>query len=269
MPQTLDGTRSNATSHIMQTASLTVVVGLSNLGDEGRPHDDDIAFDPLMSREAAEAVVASFRDAGLAPPSQTLERHRNVTSPRSALARANVLLASRNLPTHDEPADAPAWEPAAPNPVPVEALFRLRRVMAHHLLRAPLTLDPLPRDADPREDPMVVEAQGRADSHLMQHAELEGFYLPIQIASVVRDESGMALAGGWLGSSYRLAEELRAIAPHLGVRLKDGTLDTALRDEFAHNLAPTDAFHLEKWAWLLHLEAAEASIRHGLAIVYH
>lgn len=252
----------------MYNGNLTIVVGLSNLGEEGRPADDDLAFDPLMTREAAEELTATFRLSGLAPPSQGMAFNRGATSPRSALTRANVLLASRSLPTHDEPANAPRWMPAVPNPLPLDALHRLRRLQAHRMVRPGLAIEPLPAGDDARDDPVMGEAGDRRDSHLLNHGDREGFYLPIQIGGAVRDVSGTALAGGWIGSSYRLAEELRQLAPLLGVSLEDGPLDRAAREDLAAQLAPADPFHLEKWAWLLHEEAAAFSTRHGLAILY-
>lgn len=250
--------------------SVEIIVGLSNLGPEGQPHGDDLSFDPLMEREAAETLIARFRHEGLEPPTVMLDRERNAAAPRSALARANVQLAALGLPTHAEPAEVPAWEPSLPGPLPLDALRRLRRIMAHQLVWPGRPVEPLPTGADAREDPLMAEVAERVDNHLIHHAEIEGFYVPVSFSQVVRDPTGTAIAGGSLGSSQRLAEELREIAPLLDLPRVPGdqavpqpTIDRVLGDRNA--AAP---FHLERWAWLLHVEAANRSLTHRLAIVY-
>lgn len=250
--------------------SVEIVVGLSNLGPEGRPRDDDMAFDPLMEREAAETLIAGLRDQGLPPPGVTLPGPRDAASPRSALARANVQLAALGLPTHAEPAEAPPWEPSAPARLPLDALRRLRRVMAHQLVWPGRPVEPLPAGEDARADPLMAEVAERHDNHLIHHGEAEGFYLPVSFSQAVRDASGTAIAGGWLGSSYRLAEELREMAPLLDLEpvpadraVPQHVVDRVLRDRDA-----AGPFHLERWAWLVHVEAANRSLAHRLAIIY-
>lgn len=249
---------------------LEIVVGLANLGPEGLPRDDDLQFDPLLEREAAERLIAGFRDGGLAPPAVTLARRTEASSPRSALARVNVQLRAHGLPTHAEPAEAPPWAPSLPNRLPLDALRRLRRVMAHHLMRPGWPVEPLPPGADPREDPVMAEAAERRDNHLIHHAELEGFYLPISFSQVVRDPTGTTIPGGWVGSSHRLAEELREIAPLIDLpRIEGGaTIPEHVSERVARERDAGASFHAERRAWLLHLEAAEASLAHGLAIVH-
>ncbi|HUF56865.1 MAG TPA: hypothetical protein VMM55_09940 [Thermohalobaculum sp.] len=249
--------------------NLEVVVGLSNLGPEGLPRDGDLAFDPMMEREAAEQLLASLRGVGARPPSLALAEPASPNGPRSMLARVNVQLRARGMPTHAEPAEAPPWQPTLPGPLPVEALLRLRRLMAHHLARPGMAVEPLPSGADPRADPVMEIAAVRRDNHLIHHGDAEGFYLPVSFSQVVHDPTGTTIPGGWVGSSHRLAEELREIAPLLDLPpIEDGTavpqhvIDRVMRDRDA---AP---FHLEERAWLLHTEAAAASLRHGAAIVY-
>ena len=87
---------------------------------------------------------------------------------------------------------------------------------------------------------------------------------------MVHDPTGTTIPGGWLGSTHRLAEELREIARLLdlppatdGNGVPQHIVDQVMRDRDA-----ATPFHLEQWAWLLHTEAAEASLAHGAAIVY-
>lgn len=248
---------------------VEIVVGLSNLSPDGRPRVDDPGFDPMMSREAAEALIAEFRREGLPPPATARRPGGGESGPRAALRRSNVLLASLGLPTHAEPAEPPDWEPSVPATLPVEALYRLRRVMAHHLIWPGRPVEPLPDGAEARDDPALAQVDGRTDNHLIHHAEREGFYLPISFSQVVRDPGGTAAPGGWLGSSLRLAEELAEIAPLLDLDPgRSGEVPRATVNRVLRDRAATAPFHLEQWAWLLHAEAAAASARAGTAIVY-
>lgn len=248
--------------------NVDIVVGLANLGERGRPLEDDIAFDPLMGREAAEKLIAEFRAEGIAPPAVSMENGRSSSSPAAGLARANVMLTSIGLPTHREPSDPPAWEPSVPSSLPVEALWRLRRVMAHHLEAPGQAVEPLPEGEDPRRDRILREMAPRADCHLLNHSEKEGFYVPISFSQVVRDPSGTALPGGWLGSSHRLREEMVELAPLLELEMTaDGPARHSI-DRVQRDISNGAALHLERWAWLLHAEAAHASIEREAAIVY-
>lgn len=250
--------------------NVTVVVGLANLGPEGRADRSDLRFDPLMTREAAETLLAELREQGV--PEPAMDRRRESWSARSALARANVLLASLGLPTHAEPAESPPWEPSLPATLPLEALHRLRRAMATHLLWPGKPLEPLPAGSDARDDPVLAQAGSRLDNHLIHHADREGFFLPLSFSQAVRDPTGTALPGGWLGSSLRLAEEMHQLAPLLGLHLPDDAAPPGVTPEVVDRVArdrdSTGPLHLERWAWLVHAQAAQQSIRDGTAIVY-
>ena len=248
---------------------VDVIVGLSNLGPEGKPRDEDLTFDPMMEREAAEHLLAELGGPGARPPEIAAATAAPPHGPRSMLARVNVQLRARGMPTHAEPVEAPPWQPSLPGPLPLEALLRLRRVMAHHLARPGMAVAPLPPGEDPRADPVMEQAAARRDNHLIHHGDAEGFYLPVSFSQVVHDPTGTTIPGGSVGSSQRLAEELREIAPLMDLPVVEDAgevpqhvIDRVLRDRDA---AP---FHLEEWAWLLHTQAAAASLRHGAAIVY-
>lgn len=252
--------------------TLTVVVGLSNLGPDGQASETDMEMDPLMTREAAETLLGQLREEGVRPPAVAMDRRRDPWSTRSTLTRANVFLASLGLPTHDEPAHSPPWEPALPPQIPLQALYRLRRAMAMHLIWPDRPLEPLAPDQDARTDPVMAQVERRLDNHLIHHADREGFFLPISFSQAVHDPTGMALAGSWLGSSLRLAEEMHELAPLLDLAIADGADGPEVPAEVIARITrerdASDPLHLERWAWLVHVQAAHQSIRDGTAIIY-
>jgi hypothetical protein len=81
--------------------------------------------------------------------------------------------------------------------------------------------DPAPEDC-PGRDPLLDRAIDREltvyiRSHLIVHADAEGWYVPIDFEDMLYDDGAAGLPGGILGSSPRLLAELRSIAPWLGI----------------------------------------------------
>lgn len=77
-------------------------------------------------------------------------------------------------------------------------------------------------------------------------------------------------AGGTVGSSYALLDELIEIAPYLGIHLSaDGSLPaTEAARLFDISETPMGDFGQEITAWLSLHEAAELSINYGTSIVF-
>lgn len=74
-------------------------------------------------------------------------------------------------------------------------------------------------------------------SHLLCHSDCEGFYLPVDFEVVLIDSQDQdRIPGGLLGSSYRLRDELLAIAPALGITVSDGELADAEGDRLNHEV---------------------------------
>ena len=89
-------------------------------------------------------------------------------------------------------------------------------------------------------------------------------------ASALRHVSTSRLpAGGTVGSSFTLLDELIEIAPYLGIHLsEDGSLPATEADRlFRISETAEGDFGQEMTAWLSLHEAAELSITYGTSIV--
>ncbi|MFK7932938.1 MAG: hypothetical protein AB8G22_05470 [Saprospiraceae bacterium] len=78
--------------------------------------------------------------------------------------------------------------------------------------------------------------------HLIIHSDTDGFYLPIDFQRVIVTENS-DLSGGFIGSSYRLLEELRELAKWLELDLNREITDIDLYDA-----AESQGEGTEKWA---------------------
>jgi hypothetical protein len=125
----------------------------------------------------------------------------------------------------------------------------------------------LGKDEDPGNDPLLAAYDG-SDNHLVAHSDCEGLYFPIEIQEVVLDPSGEIIEGGYLGSSLRLAEELRAIAPLIGIHLSGGDIPSNLVEEIGATSEAETGFYREREVWLTLYEAVQHSIKSGAAIVF-
>ncbi|MEU0558087.1 hypothetical protein [Dactylosporangium sp. NPDC006015] len=146
---------------------------------------------------------------------------------------------------------------------PYSCLHYLRRAYALHVEGQPVTpvVDGDLKDADG----FVDDAASMLDSHLLCHSDCEGFYVPVPIADPVFLDEGPG--GGMVGSSHGLLDELRRVAPRIGVRLdEDGSLSDAEADRLG---AEGDPFETEQMVWLTLHEACRVSIASGHPIVFH
>jgi len=101
-------------------------------------------------------------------------------------------------------------------------------------------------------------------SHLIVHADPEGYGVPIDFEDVLYGAPG----GEMLGPSQRLLAELRQLAPFLGIAL-DG--EGNLSDAEAARITPCeedDPAHREKAAWLLLFECARHSVAMRTLLVF-
>jgi len=106
-----------------------------------------------------------------------------------------------------------------------------------------------------------------SESHLVCHSDFDGFYLPINFDTVIKDKDGK-IAGTWLGSSYGLIKELVHVAPVLGISLTDGLLSDETADEVNDKAWSSSRYSDELMAWIALYEAARLSIEHNSAIVF-
>jgi hypothetical protein len=145
-------------------------------------------------------------------------------------------------------------------------LHYLRRVAAYVSEYPNWKAQPFPDDEDPADDPLV-DKYSTEYNHLISHSDCDGYYLPIEFEEVLFDFSSR-VPGGMIGSSFRLREELIAMAPALGIILnKTGDLND---DEAARIDTETEGAPLrrEKMVWLALYEASRLSIQYKAAIYF-
>ena len=179
-------------------------------------------------------------------------------------AALNKLLLHYGLPLHQEPetlfSDTMRRHRSS---FSYSKIHYLRRAVAYQLNDE--TLTPAPKD--PTKDKILSEEYYMLRSHIICHADHEGYYLPIDFPDVLFDTDEIKVRGGMVGSSYEVRRELIAVAPSLSITLNDGQLG----DEQAKLIADEDEheFEIERQVWLTLYETSAFSIEHGTAIVFH
>lgn len=188
---------------------------------------------------------------------------------RESLANANAVLTELSLPTHSEPESLPSLDDRSIiGSFPYSFLHHLRRAYARWRQNPEQLATPCPEDQDPAFDPVIDEESCMFDSHLLCHSDCEGFYFPIDFTDVIIDDKDQGrIAGGLLGSSYRLHEELITMAPCLGISNAEGLSDTAA-DEIRAAVETESELWIEKGVWLTLYEACRLSKQHGTAICF-
>jgi hypothetical protein len=187
---------------------------------------------------------------------------------REEFARLNEVLAEQGLPQHSEPEKLPPVENRCSlDGFPYSFLHTVRRAYAHRI-RDPQWIAE-PRDDDAADDPLVEEVTMEMESHLLCHSDAEGFYLPLDFASVVFDEDQERITGGMLGSSYRLKEELEYVAPALGIKTSAGELADDEAQRINDLMEREGPLWIEQIVWLALYEAARLSIKHRAAICFN
>jgi hypothetical protein len=187
---------------------------------------------------------------------------------RQQYLRLSEVLAARGVPW-SLPADPaqPASGRRHVSSFPYSSLHHLRRAYALRFEGRPVTpvIDGDLSDADR----YVTDASSMLSSHLLCHSDNAGYYVPIILDDPVflSRDSGIA-GGGMVGSSYGLLDELKRIAPDIGVRLEeDGTLSDGEAQRLFTNSA--DPYGTEQMVWLTLHEACRASIESGQPIIFH
>jgi hypothetical protein len=188
---------------------------------------------------------------------------------RESLANANAVLAELNLPIHTEPESLPRLDDRSiMGSFPYSFLHHLRRAYARWRQDPELPATPSPEDENPASDPAVDEVSCMFDSHLLSHSDCEGFYFPIDFSDVILDDKDQdRIEGGFLGSSYRLHEELIAMAPCLGIRDAADVSDATV-NEIRTAVEAESELWIEKGVWLTLYEACRLSKQHGTAICF-
>lgn len=187
-----------------------------------------------------------------------------------SLVSVNEVLVESGLPPHNEPEELAEGDGsrAGSGSFPYSFLHYLRRFYVHATTDPDWTPTPVAEGEDPADDPVVEEESYMFASHLLCHSDCEGFYLPVDFDEVLVDSQDQdRIPGGLLGSSYRLRDELLAIAPALGITVTDGELADAEADRInREGFEEADRFWREKIVWLCLFEAARISIAQNTAI---
>lgn len=187
---------------------------------------------------------------------------------RESFDSVNAVLADNKLPPHREPENLPPLDNRASTlGYPYSFLHHLRRIAAHAAEKPGWVAKPFPESADPTDDALVDKHSDNMESHLLCHSDCEGFYLPIQFKEVIIDDHDR-IPGGMLGSSFMLQRELIALAPALGIGLKNGQLSDQEAEKINRDVEVETPLWIEKAVWLSLFEAARLSIQYKTAICF-
>ena len=182
------------------------------------------------------------------------------------LEKLNAILEQNGLKLHREPAHPPELESrAACSSFPYSFLHYLRRVYAHAKRDQSWRAKPLENGEDPTRDAVLDEEIFMFESHLLNHSDAEGYYVPQDFEDVIYDDT---IPGGMIGSSQQLLRELVRVAPALQIALDDEGLpdDEARR---INNLSESDeGLYREYTVWIALFESARLSIEHNTLIVF-
>jgi hypothetical protein len=178
----------------------------------------------------------------------------------------NRVLLDNGLPRHEEPSEPLDYTLRVEhNHLGTSWLHHLRRLQAHVLQDPAWRHTPCTDDDEPWDDEAIDrELTVYIRSHLIVHADTEGYYVPIDFADILYGAPG----GEMLGSSHRLFAELRQLAPYLGVALDErGNLSDGEASRLAGTSEDDPAFR-EKLAWLLLFESARNSVELNTLLVF-
>ncbi len=191
---------------------------------------------------------------------------------RAQLEIVNELLVEAGLQAHQEPTELGLIEMRSDlDSMPYSFLHYLRRAAARRRQDPTYvaSAEDEDGDGDPAQDPAVQEAGESFDFHLLVHSDAEGFYVPQRFSEVIFGTDDLPVAGGMLGSTQRLRDELVEVAPALGIELDaDGELNDAEAARLNAIIGDDGPLYRELAAWLLLYEAARISIARGPMIVF-
>ena len=185
---------------------------------------------------------------------------------REDLKIVNRYLTEAGLPAHVEPEQLPPldWR-TKDRSFSYSPLHHLRRVYARTKEDPNWELTPVAEGEDPIKDQAVEDELYMFRSHLLCHSDAEGYYVPIDFTEVL---SGDDIPGGFIGSSYRLRDELIVAARPLKITLVDGVVSDAEIQRIEAIIAKKELFYREHLAWLALFEATRLSIQHKSMIAF-
>jgi hypothetical protein len=119
-----------------------------------------------------------------------------------------------------------------------------------------------------QDERRIRDETSMLSSHLLCHADNAGYFVPVDFPEPLFLAEDIA-GNGMIGSSHGLMDELRGLAPVLGITLTRGG---ELTDEEAARIfaLPDGAdFAVETMVWLTLFEACRVSIAGGHAVIFH
>lgn len=200
--------------------------------------------------------------------------------------RLNEYLESIGLAPHNEPENCDVFSCQMWS---YSGLHYLRRIAAHLDLRSQL---PEPGDDDASKDEVLEEyyelynqrepryllrllgksKRGLHFNHLIIHSDAEGYYLPQDFSNVLFPPDESQIPGGMVGSSVRLLDECKRLAQALQLPLD---LDPEAHevwqaaDSQGEGSVHWKRYGIESYSCLRLYHAAQHSLKHGAAIVFH
>lgn len=191
---------------------------------------------------------------------------------REQLGIVNQLLVEAGLEAHEEPTEL-GLNPMRSDldSMPYSFIHYLRRAAARRRQDPAYLASAVDDDegGDPADDPAVEEAGESFDFHLLVHSDAEGFYVPQHFTDVIFGTDELPVAGGMLGSTQRLRDELVEVAPALGIALDPGGVLSDAEAARLNAITGDDGpLYRELSAWLLLWEAARISLARGAMIVF-
>ncbi len=188
-------------------------------------------------------------------------------------AAMNELLAERDLPQHNEPSQVD--EVVSYDMWGYSGLQYLRRFAAHIADGGKV---PSPGDEQASVDP-ILQKYFQANEpikcrfqHLLQHSDIDGYYLPIDFKEVIFLPEDSEITGGMLGSSIQLLEECKDLAKELKLP-EDIDPDGDEIWEAAEKQSPDDEvfwkrYGVESFTCVRLMNAARVSVETNAAIIF-
>jgi hypothetical protein len=185
---------------------------------------------------------------------------------RENIEALNGVLQQHQLPAHQESVNVPEFESrAACDSFPYSFLHYLRRVYAHAKRDPAWRAEPLEAGQNPTEDDVLDEEMFMFESHLLNHSDAEGYYVPQDFEDTIYDDT---VPGGMIGSSQHLLRELMQTAPALDITLEHGELSDAEAQRINQVGESDEALYRENTVWIALFEAARLSIKYNTLIVF-
>ncbi|MEM9538104.1 MAG: hypothetical protein AAGA60_01185 [Cyanobacteria bacterium P01_E01_bin.42] len=121
------------------------------------------------------------------------------------------------------------------------------------------------QEEDEQDIDNVVERWTIPSLHLMYHSDYNGYYIPIDFPEVLEIPD---IDDSCVGSSIRLLEELKEIAPYLDIQMNgDDISDREFSRVYEESMDESPS-GIEKMVWLTIHEMAKLSKRYKTAIVF-